>query len=252
MWSCTLELWEIIVKVQPISHFGSQPAVSDALFPTLFPQTVVLKYRRIPGDPGDLHPVEAEHVAKAVPKRVAEFAAGRACARAALAEFGVRAVTLPAAPDRQPLWPDGFIGSITHTAGFCAAAVARRSNILAIGLDTEIAGAPTEDIWPVISRGEELAWIRSLPGGDRYAAITLLFAAKEAFYKCQYPLVGEWLDFHDLAVQVREWGEPAGSFAVTAARSIAFAGRVALPIVGRYLHHEHFVSAAVAVPVPVG
>ena len=83
---------------------------------TLFPQTVVVKERRIPGDPAELHPAEAEHVARAVPKRVAEFAAGRTCARAALAEFGVREFTLRAATDRQPLWPERFIGSITHTA----------------------------------------------------------------------------------------------------------------------------------------
>ena len=122
--------------------------------------------------------------------------------------------------------------------------------MLAIGLDTEIVGAPTQDIWPTISRGEELAWVRSLPAGEQPAAVTLLFAAKEAFYKCQYPLVGEWLDFHDLRVEAGGWGEStAGSFAVSPTRSIRFAGRVALPIVGRYLLHEHFVSAAVAVPM---
>jgi hypothetical protein len=34
---------------------------------------------------------------------------------------------------------------------------------------------------------------------------------------------------------------------VNAARSIRFARRVALPIAGRYLFHERFVSAAVSV-----
>src|SRR3984893_9355145 len=88
---------------------------------TLFPRSVVVRDRRIPGDPVELHPAEAEYVARAVPKRIAEFAAGRACARAALAEFGVREFALRAAPDRQPLWPEGFIGSIAHTAGLRAA-----------------------------------------------------------------------------------------------------------------------------------
>jgi 4'-phosphopantetheinyl transferase EntD len=88
-----------------------------------------------------------------------------------------------------------------------------------------------------------------LPAGEQQAAITLLFAAKEALYKCQYPLVGEWLDFHDLRVEPGGWGESTGTFVVSAMRSIKFAGRVALPIGGRYLFHEHFVSAAVAVPM---
>lgn len=223
--------------------------MSEGPIRTLFPHTVLIRCRRLPGDPAELHPAEALDVARAVPKRIAEFAAGRACARAALAEFGVREFALRAAPDRQPVWPAAFIGSITHTTGFCAAAVAPRASMLAIGLDTEVVGAPTQDIWPTISRSEELAWVRSLPAGEQSAAITLLFAAKEAFYKCQYPLVGEWLDFHDLRVAAGGWGESTGTFAVSATRSIKFAGRVALPIVGRYLFHEHFVSAAVAVPV---
>ena len=209
---------------------------------------MVLRERRIPGDAAELHPAEAEYVVRAVPKRIQEFAAGRACARAALAEFGVRDFALRAAPDRQPLWPDGFIGSITHTAGFCAAAVAARTNMLAIGLDSEIVGAPTLDIWPTIAGSEELAWVQALPDGERPAAVTLLFAAKEAFYKCQYPLVGEWLDFHDLRVEVGGWGGSSGTFAVSAMRRIGFARRVELPLAGRYLFHEQFVSAAVAVP----
>ena len=219
---------------------------------TLFPPAVVIRDRRIPGDPAELHPAEAEDVARAVPKRIAEFAAGRACARAALAELGVNEFALRAAPDRQPLWPAGFIGTITHTAGFCAAAVAPRASMLAIGLDTEIVGAPTQDIWPTIARSEELAWVRTLPPGEQPAAVTLLFAVKEALYKCQYPLVGEWLDFHDLRVEADGWGKSTGTFAVCATRSIGFARRVALPIVGRYLFHEHFVSAAVAVPADPG
>jgi 4'-phosphopantetheinyl transferase EntD len=235
--------------VSTTSQFPSKPLITEGSIRTLFPQTVVIKYRFNPGDPAELHPAEAEQVARAVPKRVAEFAAGRTCARAALAEFGVREFTLRAAPDRQPLWPERFIGSITHTAGFCAAAVAPRASMLAIGLDSEIVGAPTEDIWPTIARREELAWVQSLPAMEQPAAITLLFAAKEALYKCQYPLVGEWLDFHDLRVEAGGWGESAGTFAVGAARSLKFARRAALPIVGRYLFHEHFVSAAVAVPV---
>jgi 4'-phosphopantetheinyl transferase EntD len=235
--------------VSTTSQFPLKPPVPEGPICALFPPTVVIRVRRTPGDPGELRPAEAEDVARAVPKRIAEFAAGRACARAALAEFGVREFALRAAPDRQPLWPAGFIGSITHTTGFCAAAVAPRASILAIGLDTEIVGAPTQDIWPTISRSEELAWVRSLPAGEQPAAVTLLFAAKEAVYKCQYPLVGEWLDFHDLRVEAGGWGESTGgTFAASPTRSIRFAERIALPIVGRYLLHEHFVSAAVAVP----
>jgi 4'-phosphopantetheinyl transferase EntD len=235
--------------VSTASQFSSTPIPPGRLLGSLFPPGVIVRERLDPGVAADLHPAEAECVSRAVPKRIAEFAAGRACARAALAEFGVRDFPLRAAPDRQPIWPDGFIGSITHTHGFCAAAVAARGTMLAIGLDTEIVGAPTADIWPVIARSEEMQWVQSLAVDAQPAAVTLLFAAKEAFYKCQYPLVAEWLDFHDMRVEAGRWGEAAGgTFTVTAVRSIRFAQRASLPLEGHYLFHDGFVSAGVAVP----
>jgi 4'-phosphopantetheinyl transferase EntD len=78
--------------------------------------------------------------------------------------------------------------------------------------------------------------------------VTLLFSAKEALYKCQYPLVGEWLDFHDLWIAVDDWGRTNGTFAATAARKIRFARHASPPIAGRYAFHEQFVSAGVSVP----
>jgi 4'-phosphopantetheinyl transferase EntD len=214
----------------------------------LFPAAVRVIERRIPGDPADLLPSEAHYVVRAHIKRVQEFAAGRACARAALAEFGVRDFALRAADDRQPVWPDGFVGSITHTTGLCAAAVAARSQILAIGLDCEIVGAPTPELWPTICRGEELAWVATLPPEERSAAVTLLFSAKEAFYKCQYPLVTEWLDFHDLRIEAPTWGEASGIIAFHAMRGIRFGRYAALPITGRYVFHDQFVSVGVTLP----
>jgi 4'-phosphopantetheinyl transferase EntD len=224
--------------------------VHSAALRCLFPEAVVVVERRLPGDPADLLPSEAQHVVRARAKRLQEFSAGRACARAALAEFGVEGVALPAAGDRQPVWPLGFIGSITHTTGLCAAAVATRSQILALGLDSEIVGAPTPDIWPTLCREEELRWVDTLPREQRPAAVTLLFSAKEAFYKCQYPLVAEWLDFHDLRLEVPAWADPtgrcAGRFHVQPMRGIRFSEHAAMPITGRYVFHEQFVSTGVS------
>jgi 4'-phosphopantetheinyl transferase EntD len=212
----------------------------------LFPQAVRISERQEPGDPADLLPAEADAVARARDKRQREFAAGRACARAALAEFGVRGFALRAADDRQPVWPEGFVGSITHTAGFCAAAVAARSEMLAVGLDSEIVGAPTPDIWSTICREEEMDWLMGLNPTERPRAVTLVFSAKEAVYKCQYPLTGEWLDFHDFCIAVPTWGDYQGTFDASARRLLKFEQFVALPLTGRYVFHDSFVSAGAA------
>src|SRR5262249_37950297 len=88
-------------------------------------------------EPAPLFPAEEELVAQTVPKRRYEFATGRRCARAALAQLGFPPAPLLAGPDRAPLWPDGVVGSITHTDSYRAAAVARAEQLCSVGIDAE-------------------------------------------------------------------------------------------------------------------
>src|SRR5215470_6495909 len=57
----------------------------------------------------DLLPEEARHVEKAVPKRRLEFAAGRRCARLALARLGLPPGPILAGADRAPCWPSEVV-----------------------------------------------------------------------------------------------------------------------------------------------
>jgi len=143
-----------------------------------------------------LRGLEKEHVARAVPKRRMEFAAGRTCARRALASLGVESTSLPARPDRSVAWPSGVVGAITHTDGFAAAAVARAGEVVGVGLDAEVRDRVHESLWPRVARPSEIEWIRS---GEEEATnrAVRLFSAKEAFYKAQHALSGAYLGFHD-------------------------------------------------------
>jgi 4'-phosphopantetheinyl transferase EntD len=221
---------------------------------SLFPPAVVGAELSEPGDASLLLPEEAEYLGRAVPKRVQEFAAGRLCARRALAEFGIADFPVRVARDRQPLWPDILVGSITHTEGYCAAVVAERRHLAAIGIDTEVVGHVTPELWAQILIPAEAGWIASLAAAERAAAITFIFAAKEAFYKCQYPLVGEWLNFSDLYVRAHTWGVPHGTFSVAATRPIAVFNRAAAPLAGSlpgsYRFHDGLVSAGISLPAP--
>src|SRR5271156_5942036 len=151
------------------------PARLSASLKNLFPAEVVGAELSEPGDPQQLLPEEAAHLGRAVPKRVQEFAAGRLCARRALAEFGMPDFPVRVAEDRQPIWPDSLVGSITHTAGFCAAVVAERRHIQALGLDSEVTGDVKVEIWSHICLPGEIAWLRSLPTSQQAAAATLIF-----------------------------------------------------------------------------
>jgi 4'-phosphopantetheinyl transferase EntD len=224
----------------------NEPILS-ATFAALFPAGAAAAELRGPGEAACLKPEEACSVERAVPKRVQEFAAGRQCARRALAELGRVDVPIPAAHDRQPVWPAGVVGSITHTAGLCAAVVAEGTRLKALGVDTELSGAVKPELWQTICVADESVWIDTLPPSERAAAVTLLFSAKEAFYKCQYPLVGERLSFDDLSVTVLAWGQSHGAFSVRPLRPSALFERIgaAQSLLGSYRFHEEFVSAGV-------
>jgi 4'-phosphopantetheinyl transferase EntD len=236
------------------------PAILSTTIASLFPSGVVAAELRAPGDASLLLPEEAVSVSNAVPKRIQEFAAGRLCARRALAKFGVTDFPVRVARDRQPMWPGFLVGSITHTAGLCAAALAERARVIALGLDSEVVGAVKADLWPSICAAEELAWVDTLHPEERAKAVAMIFSAKEAFYKCQYPLVGERLNFHDLCVRPIEWSAVHGAFAVAPARPMAFFNRFAAPLralssalgpmMGSYRFHERFVSTGVFLPAP--
>lgn len=214
--------------------------------PRLFPEGVVAAEMREPGDPAQLFPAERECVKRAVAKRAQEFAAGRMCARRALVEFGIHDFQLLAAPDRQPIWPSSMVGSITHTRGYCLAVLAAGSQLRALGVDSERVDAVGRELWPTICGPAESAWCASLPPQDESAARALLFCAKEAFYKCQFPLTEEWLDFHDLRIEPHDWGSDPAEFTVHPARDLKYSRFAAAPARGRYRFHEGLVTAGVA------
>jgi len=142
-----------------------------------------------------LFPEERSYIEKAVPKRRAEFGTARVCARRALARLGMPPVPLVPHQDRSPRWPDGVVGSITHTQGYCAVAVARSSELLSVGIDAEVDKVISPELVPMVCTPQER---RRAHDHD----IVVYFAAKEAFYKCQYPLTGQFLDFQDVELDL--------------------------------------------------
>jgi enterobactin synthetase component D len=119
------------------------------------------------------------------------FAAGRECAAQAITrlcgpEFSTH---VGRGPQGEPLWPEGLTGSITHKDDFFWAAVARTSDALSIGIDAERIMDPqrAQRIAPAILLEQEQS-----VGGDAFdpaLRLTLVFAIKEAVFKCLYPIV---------------------------------------------------------------
>ena len=152
-------------------------------------------------------PGEEDLVATAAAGRRREFVTARRCAREALARLGHPPVAIRPGPRREPLWPAGLAGSITHCTGFRAAAVAPTAEVASLGIDAEPhAALPSRVLGAVTAPGDQehldaLAAADPSMHWDR-----LLFSAKESIYKAWYPLTGRWLGFDDAVLTV----DPAG------------------------------------------
>ena len=128
---------------------------TDAIIAKILPPAAIVAEAMDEISDLNLFPEEAALVQSAVRKRRCEFAAGRYLARRALRGLGVPPRPILRGPNREPTWPDGVVGSITHCSGYCAATVASTDVIEAIGIDAEINDALPEDVLRIVARNSE-------------------------------------------------------------------------------------------------
>lgn len=150
-----------------------------------------------------IHEDEKNYVDRAVHSRRQEFSTVRRCARAAIENLGFSSGPLIPGHRGAPIWPNGLVGSMTHCTGFRAAAVARITEIQALGIDAEpnerlpadpglldVVALPIEQqrLTSLTRSCPEVAWDR------------LLFSAKESVYKAWYPSTRRDLTFIDVDI----------------------------------------------------
>ncbi|MFI5727019.1 4'-phosphopantetheinyl transferase [Streptomyces cyaneofuscatus] len=162
------------------------------------------------GDPSEafLFPDEQVTIAKAVDKRRREFATTRHCARRALAALGQPAVPLVPGQRGAPTWPAGVVGSMTHCDGYCAAAVAIKTDVASLGIDAEPHAALPDGILDLIALPREAQQVAELARQNpRLHWDRLLFSAKESVYKTWFPITGQWLGFHEAELEIDPYGK---------------------------------------------
>ncbi|MEM7607462.1 MAG: 4'-phosphopantetheinyl transferase superfamily protein [Myxococcota bacterium] len=187
---------------------------------------------------------EAALVAKAIDERKRQFAAGRTVARQALADVGAATPPILWTAERAPLWPEGVVGSITHTKGWAAAAVGRAKDVLGVGLDVEPAAALKPRVFDAIATEDDRQALR-LAGLDGERFGKAIFCAKEAAYKAQYALTGTYLGFAAMFVEL---DPETGCFRAVFRQAAAEAFRPGDVLQGRFQQDERFVRAAVLIP----
>jgi 4'-phosphopantetheinyl transferase EntD len=159
-----------------------------------------------------LHPEEAALAQSMGAARRAEFVSGRDCARRAMRALGAAGGPVLRGPRRAPLWPDGVVGTITHTRGFCAAAVAHRADLAGVGIDAERWKPLSERVLHRICGPEEVEHLRALPHHAAELWGTAVFSAKESVYKGYFPLTATFIGFRDAEVRLHPETRDAGRF----------------------------------------
>jgi 4'-phosphopantetheinyl transferase EntD len=213
---------------------SANPARPSALLTRIFGTHVRTAELRETADPGLLYAAEREFCAGFAPKRIAEFAAGRLCARRALEDLGVTNAPIAVNADRSPRWPPGIVGSISHTSNYGCAVVAHASDLTSIGVDVEIVGRVTAELDTLVFTARERGFLAALPTAERARAATVIFSAKEAFYKCQYAITQQWLDFQDVSLELATSDLVSGAFSAEVAGRVARTGTADFPQRGRF------------------
>ena len=139
-----------------------------------------------------------QRLSNAVDKRKAEHLAGRIAACEALRFHGVKNTVPGMGLQREPCWPPGFTGSVTHIHNMALATVMIDEPPLraGIGIDCEEIMTPqlAQEIHGGIIDSAEKEIIDASPFAFHHA-LTLVFSAKESLFKALFRHVGRYFDF---------------------------------------------------------
>jgi 4'-phosphopantetheinyl transferase EntD len=172
-------------------------------------------------------------------KRLQDFCRGRLCAKKALGNLHQGEAQILRGTGKEPLWPEGFVGSISHARELAGAVAARRRDLVSIGLDIEKQGRVQPNMWDMLFTPPEQDFLLGLAEARQVFYTTLFFSMKESFYKLQYPLTGYSLWFNDVEIRHQQ-----GQFRIVVLKD--FDGKARLPA-STDLHFAHHQDQVISV-----
>jgi 4'-phosphopantetheinyl transferase EntD len=173
---------------------------SSSIIQTLFPGSVTGKIIPIDDHQSYLNIDEASIIASASIKRKLEFSSGRYCAKKLLEQYNHTNISILPGQNREPVWPDGIIGSISHCKDLCGAVINKRTEIHSIGFDIENIKQTRNDIGRIVCTPEEKQWIKQQNQYPYNILVLLIFSLKESVYKCIYQYKQIKIGFKDCIV----------------------------------------------------
>ena len=173
----------------------------------LFSSSVaVMETRNAKIDASFLSSAERTYLENVSQNRKTEFIAGRFCAHEAMKLANIEPGHIHIGGKGEPIWPFNIVGSITHSHGYAAAAVARKSDVLSLGVDAETDEPLSSKVLQRISNDQEQEWVKTVGGTLVQHPGKVLFSAKEATYKAWFPITHEWLGFKEAFINFHDQG----------------------------------------------
>jgi len=145
--------------------------------------------------------------------RSATFELGRRAARKALLSLGAPDTPLGRRDDGAPIFPAGFLGSISHTVHegtvYAVGAASLASAVCALGVDIERFRSPRVGLLERIGSAQEIQWANER---DTERRTITIFSAREALYKAVRPFYGYPMRYEETELR---WDETRGGFSAT-------------------------------------
>jgi enterobactin synthetase component D len=141
-------------------------------------------------------------------RRKKQFTLGRQALKEALERAGFKnQFSILKGGKGEPVLPEGFCGSISHSNGTAVAAAAKRTDILSVGVDIEHKERTLkENILSSVASDNEKKWLTET---DTNLRTLMLVSAKEALYKMLYPECLKYFGLHDAELN---WIQTEGRF----------------------------------------
>lgn len=140
---------------------------------------------------------DENELAASLHRRGPHLLAGRLAAQSAMAALGIDPVSIPRGPEGEPRWPEGVVGSISHTHGLAVAVVGAAGAYATVGIDVERRERTLDErARGVVCHPDEHAWLDEPPPLPAQP-LMLLVSAKEVVFKAYYPVTGVRLGYRD-------------------------------------------------------
>ena len=154
-----------------------------------------------------LHPAEENYFSQlSSVSRKEHYRSGRICAGEVLSKLGTLGQPVLRDPQtREPLWPEGISGAITHSGKWAAAAAGKTSDVLGIGIDLEDLERQVDSrISRHVCIPEEQKWLQECGEDFLEQNLKIIFSAKESIFKAFFPYTRTYLHFHDARISMEQ------------------------------------------------